>query len=469
MPVRGVGLGGGGGPGGVGTSRGRLVATAQLAGGVASTLADTVTTWTVESGVAEYAADGKALRLPVAPPTDAVIGWWLRVLTADSVLTAPAEEVRWVFVPWSLVMTASGALNTQVTIEFRTNATTGTIKLSLRLDPTSRLPRLRPLEYSVTGAGGAVHRAAVEVREAVVAASRAAAGGGGLDTAAVDARIAAGVQIWARDDSTAIPAGKLVNAPGGLTQAQVEALVHTWALAGSSDLVNRTSIIEDFSISVHLGDSAYRVTGARVPANVKGRVIEYVIDNNTFTGTAAALHALPAVSGSPPLTTANALRWETSTGDVFWLARGTDGDFWASADDVGDFDVSLAAIDIDVAPWARLSNADRIPAGKIPPPADGSIAKAKLVQAVQDTLEDAVQIDGVSVSGNDLVVAGDGGRTRSVTLPRELPDPRTRTMRTRWPARMPPATTTRWWTPPGSPRRRSRRRYGRRRRSTSPP
>ena len=61
---------------------------------------------------------------------------------------------------------------------------------------------------------------------------------------AVDARIDAKVQNWARDATTAIPASKLTNAPsggGGLTQSQVDgrvrAGVEDWAEAGNASAI----------------------------------------------------------------------------------------------------------------------------------------------------------------------------------------------------------------------------------------
>lgn len=69
-----------------------------------------------------------------------------------------------------------------------------------------------------------------------------------------------------------------------------------------------------------------------------------------------------------------------------------------------------------VSTWAQAGDASSIPLAKIPDPADESIGKDKLEQAVQDVIEDSVQIGGVSTSDTDIDFYSDSGKTAQVQV-----------------------------------------------------
>ena len=193
-----------------------------------------------------------------------------------------------------------------------------------------------------------------------------------------------------------------------------------------------TNLVSNATVRVAGAAIAYPIPGnPMVPAQTPDARFTVSVGANSKELVLADLLALPAVSGSPRLDGSNPVNsLRAALGDeTVYVARHTSGAFRVSADSTGDLTLSITLSEIDQEAWSRKSSTARIPAGRLPPPeplADGSVTKAKLAQAVQDAIDGAAEVDGISLSGRDLeFVSADARKTKTVSLPRELPAPRT--------------------------------------------
>ena len=176
----------------------------------------------------------------------------------------------------------------------------------------------------------------------------------GLTQAQVDARIVAGVEPWARDDSTAIPAGKLTNVPTGITQAQVDARVvagtQTWARAGNND-------------KIPTGKLPTILTQAQVDARIVAGVQNWARD----TSTKIPSNKLPTILTQAQVdarVVAGVQVWARDTTTQIPLNK------LGNAPSGGGGGLTQAQVDARVVAgtqtWARAGNNDKIPTGKLP-------------------------------------------------------------------------------------------------------
>ena len=87
-------------------------------------------------------------------------------------------------------------------------------------------------------------------------------GGGGLSQGQVDNRVRALVEDWAEEGNTdAIPAGKLTNAPGGISQADATNLIAAWARASGASGQAPSSVLASDTPSQHQVLIATSATG----------------------------------------------------------------------------------------------------------------------------------------------------------------------------------------------------------------
>lgn len=162
-----------------------------------------------------------------------------------------------------------------------------------------------------------------------------ASGGSGLDQAAVDARVAAGVADWAEEgDVTAIPASKLANAPAG--EIADDSIAYAKALA--------TTAAQKLGWRAKLGSASISV-GATLPAVAEQNEGDIrILSQDVASGLSYGDISAPAST----LTSA-------STADVFqvWTLRGSKQ--W----------VRLGNLHVRPADWATEGNNDAIPSSKL--------------------------------------------------------------------------------------------------------
>ena len=252
----------------------------------------------------------------------------------------------------------------------------------------------------------------------------------GLEGAASTFAASGLVSAWASFPRLAVE-GTGQPGTGGLNEnavdARVRALTHRWAQAGDLGFIRSSPLSGAVTFQPAAANAATSIPGpVPVPANVGGRTITMVVDGTPYTTDLSDILLLPEVNTGNQLNSANAAQWTDASGDTFSLARGNDGAFKFSSSRVARYTVSLNQNDLDIAPWARLSNNERIPAAKAPVIPDGSVTKEQLAQTVQDDIAGAVEVDGVSISGRDVeFISADARTSKTITLPREVPAPRT--------------------------------------------
>ena len=176
-------------------------------------------------------------------------------------------------------------------------------------------------------------------------------------------------------------------------------------------------IVSGADLTPAIALAAYRIPGASaLPAASPDSHITLSVG-----GTAAEeqdftpLTELPAASQGDPLNNGNSIH-STIGSRGFRIAReaGTNRPLLGadSVDPVSDIGISVSELVVEN--YARKDSTAAVPASRL---ADGSIPREKLNQATQNAIENAVPVDGVTVSGNDLVLSSTGGHSHSVTLP----------------------------------------------------
>ena len=113
---------------------------------------------------------------------------------------------------------------------------------------------------------------------------------------------------------------------------------------------------------------AVRITGSpEVPAFDPDREVIWTVEGSAARFDLAALLAKPAVALGMPLNSTNAVVQRVG-GMRCMLARSTDtpSQFLFSSDQAGAYAVAITVSSIDLEPWARRSNAAKIPAAKLP-------------------------------------------------------------------------------------------------------
>lgn len=181
------------------------------------------------------------------------------------------------------------------------------------------------------------------------------AGMGGLDQAAVDARIQAGVEDWAEAGNTsAIPVGKLTNAPSGVDQTARDAAAAAQTAADTAGTAatgaQTTADAAAAAAATAQGDATRAITGT----------------NDNFALIAGKQNQL-----MPP----NTVEAEAGTATTI---RG-----WTAA-------LVRAAINAVVPAWARSGNTDLIPNDKLPATGGGlnqAQVDARVAAGVQDWAE----------------------------------------------------------------------------------
>ena len=162
---------------------------------------------------------------------------------------------------------------------------------------------------------------------------------GAVDTRA-DGRVTAGVEDWARDDSTPIPAAKLANAPGGL---DVEDSGASRSPASGTDTIN-------FRNGITVTQSGAEVTvDADVTTTAVTTAITDRVEQWARTATGGGSGRIPAARAlAPP-----ASNTEIDNGVVSTVRS------WSSA-------AIRRAINAVVPSWARDGDTSAIPDGKLP-------------------------------------------------------------------------------------------------------
>ena len=122
-----------------------------------------------------------------------------------------------------------------------------------------------------------------------------------------------------------------------------------------------------------------------VPAFDPDRKVMWKVGGSAARFDLAALLAKPAVASGTVLNSANAVvQWAGSK--LCMLARSTDptSQFLFSAGQAGTYSVAIMVSSIDLEPWARRSNAEQIPAAKLPAAQVGEVARDAVGKALQD-------------------------------------------------------------------------------------
>lgn len=165
--------------------------------------------------------------------------------------------------------------------------------------------------------------------------------GGGLNQAAVDARVRALIPV----DETVV----------GLTEFEA---------AGRYE----KDIVRNAAVTVAIGDASYAIPGApKVPVADPDRELVVTVGGVARRLDLSALLVKPALgSVGLQLSSSNAVSW-TAGGVTYFLARrsGT-GEFLFGADTIGAYTVTIEDSLIDLEPWARRSDVGgEIPAAKL--------------------------------------------------------------------------------------------------------
>ena len=111
-----------------------------------------------------------------------------------------------------------------------------------------------------------------------------------------------------------------------------------------------------------------RITGnPKIPDFDPDRELIWTVDGSAARFDLSELLAKPEVATSTALSSENAVvQWVGSK--LFMLARSNDpaSEFLFSSDHAGTYSVEITVSSIDIEPWARRSNAAKIPAAKLP-------------------------------------------------------------------------------------------------------
>ena len=183
---------------------------------------------------------------------------------------------------------------------------------------------------------------------------------------------------WARDNVTLIPAGKLSNQEGGATPAQVALIVQ--ALSRITNLEHFESALRTSGsfnhprllFNVAISRAAYRPAGnPSWPVDNSDQEIKVSVNPSPSGITATAtfdlttILALQSILPSTQMGGTNAVSFAPSDGsNKFYLGR-SDKEILFSADNIGSYYVSLTDTEIDIEPWARISNSDPLPSSKL--------------------------------------------------------------------------------------------------------
>ena len=283
---------------------------------------------------------------------------------------------------------------------------------------------------------GAVGSGALVLHDDGTWQSANAATGGGQSAAQVAAIVKRDVKDFAETGSTAKVPSDDVGPVGSDATLTVHAAKTGESITDLQEfeaaLRRDVAVFTNASWRQAAGNAATAITGApALPAhNPDAELTLTLAAGSGFAGGTAsfdlaALRAKPALrTGSDQLSTSNAVV-VTIDGVNFALAH-SGNVLRIAAADIGDYTASLSMSEIDVEAFARKSSTARLPAAKAAPIADGSIAKGKLAQPVQDAIDGAAAVDGISLSGRDVeFVSADARTTQTITLPREVPAPRT--------------------------------------------
>ena len=200
-----------------------------------------------------------------------------------------------------------------------------------------------------------VHRAGlIGIADAITAG----AAGGGIDQAAVDARITALVAAWALAGQERPSGGG--SGGGGLSVQDVQALI-AGALTESQEfeaaLRVSADLVRDASVTIAIANAASRLPTASIPAAEGDR--ELVVRVGTglhHRFDLAELMAKPAAAQSAMLSAQNAVTWRDGD-DTYYLARegGAGSRFLFSADTINTVAVTLTDSRVDLQPEARRS------------------------------------------------------------------------------------------------------------------
>ena len=185
-----------------------------------------------------------------------------------------------------------------------------------------------------------------------------AAGGAGIDRAAVDARIADQVEFWARDANSAIPANKLGNVPPAVVNADIDARIADWAENENDDPIPAGKLSNAPLTSV---------------AEIDARIADWAETENA--------EAIPAAK----LTNAPQIEDEEIDARIVSWAREGNNDIIPDAK-IGD------GLDDRIESWARAGSTEEIPADRLNN------------APIRDVISDAT-LTGDGVHGSELSVA----------------------------------------------------------------
>ena len=251
--------------------------------------------------------------------------------------------------------------------------------------------------------------------------------GGGLSEGQVDARVRAGVEDWAEEGNTdAIPAGKLTNAPSGISQADATNLIAAWARASGAsgqapnsvlasdtpsehqvliatasgrewDLIDGSNIADDGLELDNIPDG--EITGAKMAADtIQQSNLHPNLERQLLPGGGNANQLLAKSSGSPYDTgwvnaptslpaggsnnqvltkqssTDGDADWENlpndlptggTDGQVLTKSSGTNYDVGWETPTTGSGGLTQTEVDARIAQFARAGNTDLIPRAKL--------------------------------------------------------------------------------------------------------
>ena len=133
-------------------------------------------------------------------------------------------------------------------------------------------------------------------------------------------------------------------------------------------LRTRERLLLSESIQVAIADAAYDARQDLLGSDDdRDIIIKTANPASEYKFKMKTLNDLAGVDQATQLTNSNALTWSSDDGNVeFFIAKGRNGHFLFSADSVGTYSVSIDHDSVDLSPWARKSNADKIPADKLP-------------------------------------------------------------------------------------------------------
>ena len=261
-----------------------------------------------------------------------------------------------------------------------------------------------------------VHRAGVDV-QAVSDAT-------GIDRDAVIAIVNSLLPDWVSEEGTPIPAGKLVNAPGGtgggLTVTQVQALIDgdpkIASLEDFEDALRRDdSVVERGLVNVAISNAAYLLSGnpswpaARTDRNITISVYPYPTGTvATHTFPLSSVLALASVSVAQQLVAGNTISFQPSDRSATYRVAHNNNRIIFTSDDVGSYYLTITDSEIDLEDFARLSSADMVPVAKLP---SASGSAAGIIQPAEYALIhaaiDAEHLHDVPVLSNALLEATD--------------------------------------------------------------